>query len=94
MRLEDELSRTQVDASHITVSWSAEPVPPPPVAKEPPLQITYRPPSMPADLSPADWSVLMGVLDQIKRTIPSNSDTPPSEVFEVIRKALLEHFKD
>jgi hypothetical protein len=36
----------------------------------------------------------MGVLEQVKRTIPSNSDTPPAEVFDVIRKALLEHFRD
>jgi hypothetical protein len=49
---------------------------------------------MPADLSPADWSVLMQVLEQIKRTIPSNSDTPPAEVFGVIRKALLLHFAE
>jgi hypothetical protein len=92
MRIEDELSRTQVDAGAITISWATEPVPPPPVSREPPRQIEYKPPSMPADLTPQDWSVLMGVLDQIKRTIPSNSDTPPAEVFEVIRKALLAHF--
>jgi hypothetical protein len=49
---------------------------------------------MPADLSPADWSVLMQVLEQIRRTIPSNSDSPPAEVFDVIRKALLAHFAD
>jgi hypothetical protein len=37
----------------------------------------------------------MPVLTLIKATIPSNSDTPPAEVFvDVIRKALLAHFAD
>ena len=36
----------------------------------------------------------IGLLESIKRTIPSNSDSPPAEVFEVIRKALLEHFRE
>ena len=36
----------------------------------------------------------IGLLESIKRTIPSNSDSPPAEVFEVIRTALLEHFRE
>jgi hypothetical protein len=30
----------------------------------------------------------------IKRTIPTNSDRPPEEAVEVIRKALLDHFAE
>ena len=37
---------------------------------------------------------MLQVLESIKRTIPSNSDSPPAEVFEVIRTALLEHFRE
>jgi hypothetical protein len=82
------------DSSRITISWlQADPVP---IAPEPapPKQITYQRPSLPADLTDADWSVMLQVLEAIKRVIPSNSDSPPAEVFEVIRKALLEHFRD
>jgi hypothetical protein len=57
-----------------------------PVAPAPPAQIT--------DLTDREWSVMLQVLESIKRTIPSNSDSPPAEVFEVIRKALLEHFRE
>jgi hypothetical protein len=78
----------------LTITWAASDAPAPPVSREPPRQIPYKAPEMPADLSPADWSVLMSVLEAIKRTIPSNSDTPPAEVFDVIRKALLAHFAD
>jgi hypothetical protein len=94
MRIEDELSRVQNNAGPITIQWAATESAPPPQTAEPPRQIPYKPPEMPADLKPQDWSVLMQVLEQIKRTIPSNSDAPPAEVFEVIRKALLAHFAD
>jgi hypothetical protein len=78
----------------LTITWAASDAPAPPVSREPPKQIPYKAPEMPADLTPADWSVLMSVLEAIKRTIPSNSDTPPAEVFDVIRKALLQYFAD
>jgi hypothetical protein len=94
MRLDDELSRVQGDAGPLTIQWAAESVPPPaPPVREPPKQLIYRQPE-PGALTPGDWAALMPVLDLIKRTIPSNSDTPPAEVFEVIRKALLAHFKE
>jgi hypothetical protein len=54
MRIEDELSRTQADGGAITISWATEESAPPPVPREPPKQLEYKPPSMPADLSPAD----------------------------------------
>jgi hypothetical protein len=66
----------------------------PPVAPAVPKQIEYKRPELPADLTDADWSVMLQVLEAVKRTIPTNSDSPPAEVFEVIRKALLEHFRD
>jgi hypothetical protein len=94
MRLDDELSRGQNDAGPITIQWAAtESTPPPPIA-EPPKRLVYRQPEMPADLSPADWSVLMQVLELLKRTVPSNDDRPPGEIFDVIRKALLAHFRE
>jgi hypothetical protein len=94
MRIEDELSRVQTDAGPITISWAASDRPPPPAPREPPKQLTFKPREMPADLSPADWSVLMQLMDLLKRTLPSNSETVPAEIFDLIRKALLEHFRE
>jgi hypothetical protein len=37
----------------------------------------------------SDWSLLLEVLQLIKKTIPTNSDRPRAEVLEVVRKALL-----
>jgi hypothetical protein len=91
MRLDDELSRAQADTTGpITFTWATNATPPP-IEREPPRQLEYRKPE-PGALSPQDWAALMPVLELIKRTIPSNSDTPPAEVFDVIRKALLAHF--
>jgi hypothetical protein len=91
--------RVEVEAASsqgpLTISWlesdKAPPISPEP---QPPKQLTYQKPSLLADLSDRDWSVMLQVLESIKRTIPSNSDSPPAEVFEVIRKALLEHFRE
>ena len=83
-----------VDASSqgpITISW-LESDKAPPVAPEPPKQITYQKPELPADLSERDWSVLVSLLETVKRTIPSNSDDPPELVFGIMRDALLEHY--
>jgi hypothetical protein len=78
----------------LTITWQLTDAPGPPIAREPPRQIPYKPPSMPADLQPADWSILMSVLELLKRTVPSNDDQPPSEIFAILRKALLQHFAD
>src|SRR6516164_2325027 len=56
----------------------------PPVAPAEPLKLTYQPPQAPADLSPGDWSILMEVLELLKRTLPTNADSPPAEVFAVL----------
>jgi hypothetical protein len=37
---------------------------------------------------------MLETLELIKRTIPSGSDSPPEEIFGVLRKALLAHFRD
>jgi len=58
------------------------------------LRDVYRQPEMPADLSPADWSILMRLLELLKRTVPSNDDRPPGEIIVVLRKAPLAHFAD
>jgi hypothetical protein len=81
------------ESQAITIQWQATDPPPPPIERKPPRQLTYKQ-LEPGSLTQQDWAALMPVLDLIKRTIPSNSDTPPSEVFGVIRKALLEHFAD
>ena len=88
--------RPQDDAAPqgLTITWQqATDPPPPPVSREPPKQLVYRQPE-PGSLTPKDWAALTPVLDLIMRTIPSNSDTPPAEVFDVIRRALLAHFAD
>jgi hypothetical protein len=78
----------------ITFSWlPSDPAPIAP-APEPPRQITYQRPELPADLSERDWSVLVSLLETVKRTIPSNSDDPPELVFGIMRDALLAHYKD
>jgi hypothetical protein len=77
----------------ITVTWlstSSEPPAPP----SPPKQLPYIKPSLPADLSPADWSVLVDLLELVRRTIPSNSDKPAEEIFGVMKAALLKHFAE
>jgi hypothetical protein len=38
--------------------------------------------------------VLCDVLELIKRTIPTNSDRPPEEIFGVLKKALMAHFEE
>jgi hypothetical protein len=43
----------------IKIAWQATDAPTPPIEKKPPRQLTYKPLEMPADLSPADWSILM-----------------------------------
>ena len=77
----------------IQVTWlQSESDTAPPVAPAPPKQITYQKPELPADLSERDWSVLVSLLETVKRTIPSNSDDPPETVFAIMRDALLAHY--
>src|SRR6516162_5589484 len=87
--------RQEIDAGSlhgpISISW-LESDKAPPVAPEAPRQITYQKPELPADLSERDWSVLVSLLETVKRTIPSNSDDPPETVFGIMRDALLAHY--
>jgi hypothetical protein len=77
----------------ITISWiEADKSPPIAPAPEPPKQIEYKRPELPADLSEGDWSKLLAILETVKRVAPS--DSVPSEVLEVVRSALLEHFRE
>jgi hypothetical protein len=64
------------------------------LAQELPRQITYERPRLPADLTEQDWSLLTDVLELIKRTVPTNDVRPPKEIFDVLRVALLAHFRD
>jgi hypothetical protein len=87
--------RLEIEAGDgpIQVTWLQSDAAPP-IAPEPQRLIEYKRPSLPCDLTDADWSVMLQVLESIKRVIPSNSDSPPAEVFEVIRKALLTHYAE
>jgi hypothetical protein len=83
----------EADSGPIQISWLQSDAAPP-VAPEPapPKQITYQKPELPADLSERDWSVLVSLLETVKRTIPTNSDDPPETVFAIMRDALLKHY--
>jgi hypothetical protein len=62
-------------------------------APEPPRQIEYHRPELPADLTEADWSIMLEVLELVKRTVPTNDERPPAEIFGVMKRALMEHFR-
>jgi hypothetical protein len=82
-------------AGEIIFKWEANDAvsePPPPAA--PPKQLAYHQPVYPADLRPEDWSLLLQVLELCKRVLPSSEDRLPSEVLEVLRKALLEYCRE
>jgi hypothetical protein len=87
------------EPKHLTISWEVErrifrsgdingkgP--------EPPRQITYQKPELPADLTEADWSIMLDVLELVKRTVPTNDDSPPEQIFGIMREALLAHFRE
>ena len=82
----------ETNSGPITISWlpsDQAPIAPEP---QPPRQITYVKPSLPADLSEGDWSKLLQILEVAKRVAPS--DSVPADVLEVIRKALLAHYAE
>jgi hypothetical protein len=75
------------------IKWGGTTETAPPSRHEPPRQIAYKKPELPADLSEADWSTMLDLLELVKRTVPTNSDKPPEEVFGVMKRALMEHFR-
>jgi len=79
-------------SSTISISWLESDKAPPVAPPEPPRQITYQKPELPADLSERDWSVLVSLLETVKRTIPTNSNDPPELVFGIMRDALRAHY--
>jgi hypothetical protein len=89
-----ELLGQREESKGFTITWKRSPSDAQPPAPAAPRQIPHHRPTLPADLTEADWSVMLEVLELVKRTIPTNSDSPPSEVFEVIRQALLAHFRE
>jgi hypothetical protein len=44
-------------------------------------------------LTERDWSVLLQLLELVKRTVPTNDDRPPEEIFGVMKQVLLAHFR-
>jgi hypothetical protein len=76
----------------ITFRWQDNPAPVAP-PQAPPRQIEYRKPELPADLTEQDWSIMLEVLELVKRTVPTNDERPPAEIFAVMKRALMEHFR-
>jgi hypothetical protein len=76
----------------LTIRWSDSTESAPPSRHEPPKQIEYRKPELPGDLTERDWSVMLEVLELVKRTVPTNDERPPEEIFGVMKRALLAHF--
>ncbi len=93
-----ELLGQSEEDKHFTISWEKveRVIVDPQAAKppEPPRQIEYHKPEMPADLTEQDWSIMLEVLELIKRTVPTNDDSPPAEIFGLIKEALLNHFRE
>lgn len=63
-------------------------------AKEEPRQLTFQPDPLPGNLSQDDWTLLQEILNLIRRTIPSDDNSPPEAIFSIIRQALLMHFRE
>jgi hypothetical protein len=80
----------------LTFRWldSSDPAMQPPQRPQPPRQITYQKPELPADLIEQAWSVLVDLLEMVRRSIPTNSDKPPEKIFGVMKAALLAHFRE
>ena len=72
----------------ITFRWQTNREPP-----ESPRQVTHQRAEPPADLTERDWALLLQLLELVKRTVPTNDDRPPEEIFGVMREALLAHFR-
>jgi terminase small subunit-like protein len=60
----------------------------------PPRQLTYQPEPLPGGLTEDDWAILQEILRLVKRTIPSDDNSPPETILRVIREALLLHFRE
>ena len=90
------LGQDSGSSSTLQIKWLDSDHQAPPIAPEPapPKQITYQKPELPADLSERDWSVLVSLLETVKRTIPTNSADPPELVFGIMRDALLAHYAE
>ena len=93
-----ELLTAAADAGEpktLTISWlKTTPDMGPPERPQPPRQLVYHKPQLPGDLTEADWSVMLEVLELVKRTVPTNDERPPVEIMGVIKTALLKHFEE
>jgi hypothetical protein len=73
----------------LTIRWQSSPDP----VVQPPEQITHQKPELPADLSEQDWSIMLEILELVKRTVPTIDERPSEEIFGVMKHALLAHFR-
>jgi hypothetical protein len=88
--IEDSPKEIKIQWIATGVERHGDPAIPPP----PPRQIEDRKPELPADLTEADWSTMLDLLELVKRTVPTNSDRLPEEIFGVMKQALLAHFRE
>jgi len=72
----------------LTISWVKTTPDDPPSRYEPPKQLIYRKPELPADLNEREWSLLVAILEKVKARTPSDAEKPLGEVLEAVSKAI------
>ena len=88
----DDLAKTWRDKGRQTMEWTAENQPSAFFAVcarliGPEVKLTIEQ-QLPGNLSPADWNLMMQVLDAVKSVIPDAANRPAGEVLEFVLGAL------
>src|SRR5262249_25667080 len=88
----DDLAKTWRDKGRQTMEWTAENQPSTFFAVcarliGPEVKLTIEQ-QLPGNLSPADWNLLMQILDAVKSAIPDAAKRPAGEVLEFVLGAL------
>ena len=88
----DDLAKTWRDKGRQTMEWTAENQPSTFFAVcarliGPEVKLTIEQ-QLPGNLSPADWNLMMQILDAVKSAIPDAANRPAGEVLEFVLGAL------
>ena len=88
----DDLAKTWRDKGRQTMEWTAENQPSTFFAVcarliGPEVKLTIEQ-QLPGNLSPADWNLMMQILDAVKSAIPDAASRPAGEVLEFVLGAL------
>src|SRR5262252_7666758 len=88
----DDLAKTWRDKGRQTMEWTAENQPSTFFATcarliGPEVKLTIEQ-QLPGNLSPADWNLMMQILDAVKSAIPDAANRPAGEVLEFVLGAL------